>query len=278
MPMFDLSIFTTPEAWISLITLLFLEIVLGVDNLVFIAITTDRLPAEKQHLGRKIGLLGALFMRILFLCFASFLVHMTTPLFTIPFIEIHGEPMGFSVRDLVLLAGGIYLIYKGIDEIRSVLNLTEEKEQHEPEVHRSAITLPQAVITIMVMDLVFSIDSVITAVGLAQHLIIMILAVIIAVVLMMVFIDAISNFINQHTEIKILALVFIVMIGILLTLDGLGINSGIEILDMHLEKLMVYFAMVFSIILELIQMKYKKNYQMWVARKNREIHSTEDRH
>ena len=276
MPMFDLSIFTTPDAWISLITLLFLEIVLGVDNLVFIAITTDRLPAEKQHLGRKIGLLGALFMRILFLCFASFLVHMTTPLFTIPFIEIHGEPMGFSVRDLVLLAGGIYLIYKGIDEIRSVLNLTEEKEQHEPEVHRSAITLPQAVITIMIMDLVFSIDSVITAVGLAQHLIIMILAVIIAVVLMMVFIDAISNFINQHTEIKILALVFIVMIGILLTLDGLGINSGIEILDMHLEKLMVYFAMVFSIILELIQMKYKKNYQMWVARKNREIHSTED--
>ena len=274
--MFDLSIFTTPEAWISLITLLFLEIVLGVDNLVFIAITTDRLPAEKQHLGRKIGLLGALFMRILFLCFASFLVHMTTPVFTIPFIEIHGEPMGFSVRDLVLLAGGIYLIYKGIDEIRSVLNLTEEKEQHEPEVHRSAITLPQAVITIMIMDLVFSIDSVITAVGLAQHLIIMILAVIIAVVLMMVFIDAISNFINQHTEIKILALVFIVMIGILLTLDGLGINSGIEILDMHLEKLMVYFAMVFSIILELIQMKYKMNYQMWVARKNREIHSTED--
>ena len=276
--MFDLSIFTTPEAWISLITLLFLEIVLGVDNLVFIAITTDRLPAEKQHLGRKIGLLGALFMRILFLCFASFLVHMTTPVFTIPFIEIHGEPMGFSVRDLVLLAGGIYLIYKGIDEIRSVLNLTEEKEQHEPEVHRSAITLPQAVITIMIMDLVFSIDSVITAVGLAQHLIIMILAVIIAVVLMMVFIDAISNFIKQHTEIKILALVFIVMIGILLTLDGLGINSGIEILDMHLEKLMVYFAMVFSIILELIQMKYKKNYQMWVARKNREIHSTEDQH
>lgn len=184
--------------------------------------------------------------------------------------------MGFSVRDLVLLAGGIYLIYKGIDEIRSVLNLTEEKEQHEPEVHRSAITLPQAVITIMVMDLVFSIDSVITAVGLAQHLIIMILAVIVAVVLMMVFIDAISNFINQHTEIKILALVFIVMIGILLTLDGLGINSGIEILDMHLEKLMVYFAMVFSIILELIQMKYKKNYQMWVARKNREIDSTKD--
>ena len=269
--MFDLSIFATAEAWISLVTLLFLEIVLGIDNLVFIAITTDRLPPEKQHIGRKIGLLGALVMRIIFLCFASFLVHMTQPLFTIPFIAIHGEPMGFSVRDIVLLAGGIYLIYKGIAELRSVLDLTEEKEEHDPAQKRSIITLPQAVITIMVMDLVFSIDSVITAVGLAQHLIIMILAVIIAVVLMMVFVDAISNFINAHTEIKILALVFIVTIGVLLTLDGLGIHSGIELLDMHVEKLMVYFAMVFSVIIQLIQMKYKKNHQAWVAEKNREL-------
>ncbi len=274
--MIDLSIFATPEAWISLVTLLFLEIVLGVDNLVFIAITTDRLPPEKQHIGRKIGLLGALLMRILFLCFASFLVHMTQPLFTIPFIEIHGEPMGFSIRDLVLLVGGIYLIYKGIVELRGVLDLTEEKEEHEPDHKRTRITLPQAVITIMVMDLVFSIDSVITAVGLAQHLIIMILAVIIAVVLMMIFIDAISRFINTHTEIKILALVFIVTIGILLTLDGLGIHSGVELLDMHVEKLMVYFAMVFSVIIQLIQMKYKKNYQAWVAEKNREMDSSQD--
>lgn len=273
--MFDLSIFTTAEAWISLLTLLFLEIVLGVDNLVFIAITTDRLPPEKQHIGRKIGLLGALLMRILFLCFASFLVHMTQPLFTISFIEIHGEPMGFSIRDLVLLIGGIYLIYKGISELKSVLNLTEEKEQHEDAHKRTRITLPQAVLTIMVMDLVFSIDSVITAVGLAQHLIIMILAVIIAVVLMMIFVDAISNFINKHTEIKILALVFIVTIGILLTLDGLGIHSGVEMLDMHVEKLMVYFAMVFSVIIQLIQMKYKKNYQTWVAKKNRELDASQ---
>ena len=268
--MIDLSIFATAEAWISLLTLLFLEIVLGVDNLVFIAITTDRLAPEKQHIGRKLGLLGALFMRILFLCFASFLVHMTQPLFTIP-IELYGEPMGFSVRDLVLLAGGIYLIYKGIVELRSVLNLTEEKEEHEAREKHGSIGLPQAIVTIMVMDLVFSIDSVITAVGLAQHLIIMILAVIIAVVLMMVFVDAISNFINAHTEIKILALVFIVTIGLLLTLDGLGIHSGVELLDMHVEKLMVYFAMVFSVIIQLIQMRYKKNYQAWVEEKNREL-------
>lgn len=274
--MFDLSIFATAEAWISLLTLLFLEIVLGIDNLVFIAITTDRLPPEKQHIGRKIGLLGALFMRILFLCFASFLVHMTDPLFTIPFIEIHGEPMGFSVRDIVLLAGGIYLIYKGVAELRSVLDLTEEKEEHEQTPKRGIITMPRAVFTIMVMDIVFSIDSVITAVGLAQHLIIMILAVIIAVILMMVFIDAISNFINAHTEIKILALVFIVTIGILLVLDGFGIHSGIELLDMHAEKLMVYFAMVFAVIIQVIQMKYKKNYQTWVAKKNREIDTSKE--
>lgn len=267
----DLSIFATPEAWISLVTLLFLEIVLGVDNLVFIAITTDRLPSDKQHLGRRIGLLGALCMRILFLCFASFLVHMTNNLFVIPGVYINNEPLGFSVRDLVLLFGGIYLIYKGIVEVRDVLNLTEEKASQGDTGSRRQLTLVSAVITIMVMDIVFSIDSVITAVGLANHLIIMIIAVIVAVLLMMVFIDTISDFLNAHTEMKILALVFIVTIGVLLLLDSLGINSGIEIMDMHAEKLMVYFAMVFAVVLECIQMKYTKNFQEWTMKKNLEI-------
>ena len=271
-PLMDLSIFATPEAWISLATLLFLEIVLGVDNLVFIAITTDRLPAEKQHLGRKLGLAGALVMRIIFLCFASFLVHMTNPLFTIPGIEIGGEPLGFSVRDLVLTLGGLYLIYKGVREVISVLNLEEEKEeQGDAKETRRGLGMPQAIGTIMVMDLVFSIDSVITAVGLANHLIIMIIAVMVAIILMMIFVDTISDFINAHTEMKILALVFIVTIGVLLVLDGFGINSGIEVLDMHAEKLMVYFAMVFAIVLEMLQMKYTKNYRMWTAAKNLEM-------
>ena len=209
----DLSIFATPEAWISLGTLLFLEIVLGVDNLVFISITTDRLPAEKQHIGRRLGLLGALGMRILFLSFASFLVHMTDPLFTIPGVYIGERELGFSVRDLVLLFGGAYLIYKGIVEVRDVLGLAEEKEdQGDTSQSRRSLTLPAAVATIMVMDLVFSIDSVITAVGLAEHLIIMIIAVMVAIIIMMIFIDSISDFINAHTEMKILALVFIVTI------------------------------------------------------------------
>lgn len=262
----DLSIFTTPEAWISLVTLMFLEVVLGVDNIVFISITSNRLPPEKQHIGRKLGLLGAMVSRCIFLCFASFLVHMTNSLFT---IDLGFFSHGFSVRDLVLLLGGAYLIYKGIQELRDVLALTEEKAEHSEEhkdLHR--IGLGQAVATIMVMDVVFSIDSVITAVGLAQHLIIMIMAVVFAIIIMMVFIDAISDFINKHTEMKILALVFISVIGVLLLLDSLGINSGVEVLDMHMEKLMVYFAMVFAVVLELVQMRWSSNLAKWEAEQN----------
>ena len=126
----DLSIFLTPEAWISLLTLIFLEIVLGVDNLVFISITTNRLPPEKQHIGRKLGLAGALVMRILFLCFASYLVHMTASLFT---VNLGAYSHGFSVRDIVMLVGGGYLIYKGIRELTDVLALTEIKAETSEE-------------------------------------------------------------------------------------------------------------------------------------------------
>lgn len=259
----ELAVLLTPEALISLVTLTFLEIVLGVDNIVFITITSNRLPKEKQHIGRKLGLAGALVSRCIFLCFASYLVHLVTPLFVIP-LGSEGHPV--SVRDLILFLGGAYLIYKGIVEVRGILALEEERdayehEQHgeEAQEHLKRIGLPQAVGTIMVMDVVFSIDSVITAVGLAEHLIVMILAVMIAIALMMVFIDQISDFINAHTEMKILALVFITVIGVLLVLDGLGINSGIELLGMHAEKVMVYFAMVFAFVLELIQMRYTTN-------------------
>lgn len=253
----DLTIFATPETWISLITLTFLEIVLGVDNIVFISITTNRLPVEKQHIGRKLGLAGALIMRCIFLCFASWLVHLQSTLFVIDMGALYHE---FTIRDLVMLAGGAYLIYKGCTELRDMLALNEVKaELHEEHKARHTLGLPQAIGTIMVMDLVFSIDSVITAVGLAEHLIVMILAVIIAIVLMMIFIDPISDFINKNVEMKILALVFIVAVGVLLTLDSLGITTGIEILDMHLEKLMMYFAMIFAVVLELIQMRYNSN-------------------
>ena len=253
----DLSIFLTAEAWISLITLIFMEIVLGVDNIVFITITTDRLPEKLQHIGRKLGLAGALISRIIFLSFASFLVHMVDPLFS---VDLGFYTHGFSVRDLVMLIGGAYLIYKGIIELLDVLHLTEMKaEDSEEHAALRTVGLPQAVGTIMVMDIVFSIDSVITAVGLAEHLIIMILAVMIAVILMMVFIDPISNFINKYAEMKILALCFITIIGVLLVVDGVGFHSGIEVLGIAGEKFMVYFAMIFAFVLEIIQIRYNKN-------------------
>ena len=251
----DLSIFATAEAWISLVTLLFLEIILGVDNIVFISITSNRLPPEKQHIGRKLGLAGAMLTRIAFLCTASYLVHLTTPLFT---VDLGFWSRGISVRDLILLIGGAYLVYKGYAELRDLLSLKEQKEEHETGVAGGKrLTLPRAVGTIMVMDIVFSIDSVITAVGLADHLIIMIMAVMAAIFIMMLFIDPISEFIDRNVEMKILALTFIAMIGVLLVLDSLGITTGIEVLDMHMEKLMVYFAMLFSVIMEFVQVAYK---------------------
>ena len=260
----DLSALLTPEALISLVTLTFLEIVLGVDNIVFITLTSNRLPRERQHLGRKLGLAGAFVSRSIFLCFASFLVHLVDPLFT---IAVGGLSHGVSVRDLILFLGGVYLVYKGVSELRSVLRLDEERDERDnaqadageesPRVKR--IGLPRAIATIMVMDVVFSIDSVITAVGLANQLLIMIAAVLIAILLMMAFIDQISDFINAHAEMKILALAFITVIGVLLVFDGLGVHTGIEVLGMHMEKLMVYFAMVFAFLLQLVQMRYASN-------------------
>ena len=259
--MFDFSIFTTAEAWISLVTLLFLEIILGVDNIVFISLTSNRLPQEKQHIGRKLGLAGAMLMRIAFLSVASYLVHLATPLFT---IDLGFWSHGISIRDLILLIGGAYLIYKGIAELHDLLALKELKEEKETGIEGGKrITLPRAVGTIMVMDIVFSIDSVITAVGLADHLIIMILAVIIAIIIMMAFIDPISEFIEHNIEMKILALSFITMIGVLLVLDSLGINSGVEVLDMHMEKLMVYFGMLIAVIIEFVQIAYKNRLNAW---------------
>ncbi len=253
----DLSIFTSVEAWVSLISLIFLEIVLGVDNLVFITITCDRLPKEKESLGRKLGLLGALVSRIIFLSFASWLVHMNDKLFTVP---LGSFEFGLSIRDLIMLCGGAYLIYKGITELRDVNSPAEESDpstlgRNDSHQKTHQIGLAHAIATIMAMDVVFSIDSVITAVGLADHLVVMILAVMIAVLLMMLFIDPISNFINKHVEMKMLALVFITVIGALLILDGFGINSGIEIFEMHAEKLMVYCGMVIAFVVVLIRMR-----------------------
>ncbi len=261
----DFSIYASPQAWISLLTLTFLEIVLGIDNLVFIAITTNRLPENKQHIGRRVGLMAALCMRIILLSIISWIIHLSQPLITLEWFIVHGQAYAMSWRDLILIAGGIYLVYKGVVELRDKLSLSEERaEASKGKDGLKRIPLIQAIGTIMVMDMVFSLDSVITAAGLSGQLVVMIPAVIVAVFIMIIFADPISNFINRHAEIKILALVFITTIGLLLVCEGLEITSGIEILGMQLENLVVYFAMIFALILETIQMRYDKKYQAFL--------------
>jgi predicted tellurium resistance membrane protein TerC len=259
---FDFSVFTQPGPWVQLLTLIFLEMVLGIDNLVFIAITTDRLPDNKKHIGRRLGLIGALVMRIILLTFASWIISLQLALFTLPF-TIPGTDPHISGKDLILLVGGAYLVYKGIKEIVEKLRLEEEKHEHgHPEAVRKKIGLPQAVATIMMMDIIFSLDSVITAVGLASGeeggLLIMILAVMIAVIVMIIFADPISEFINSRPEIKLLALTFIVLVGIKLVAEALGIEPHIAGTDVNVLDVALYFAMGFSLVLTFIQMSYNR--------------------
>lgn len=256
------SVFLTSEAWVTLVILVFLEMVLGIDNLVFIAITTDRLPEGKKHLGRRFGLIAAMITRIIFLCFASWIVSLTKPLFYLPFESSVFDP-GISGRDLILLVGGLYLIYKGIAEIREKLSLKEEKENHDhPEVKRNQIGLVQAVATIGIMDIVFSIDSVITAVGLAgTMLLVMIAAVMIAVLVMIVFADPISIFINSNPEMKLLALMFIIIVGVKLIIESFGIELYLGESKVSALNVALYTAMAVSFILTILQMIYRHRMQ-----------------
>lgn len=250
----DLSIFASPESWATLATLLFLELALGVDNLVFISITCERLPKDKQHLGRRLGLAGALATRIVLLLFASALVHMTAPLFT---FSLGPLSHGFSVRDVVLLIGGGYLVYKGVSEIRQTSVDASEHQAPSASPHKG-IGLAQAVVTIAAMDVVFSIDSVITAVGLADQLAIIVIAVIVAILLMMLFVDQISRFVTENPGIKMLALVFMTAIGALLVSESIGLGTGVEIGSIDLEKAVVYVGLAAAMIVELAKIRSRK--------------------
>ena len=239
------SVFATPQGWVELATLTFLELVLGIDNLVFIAITTDRLPDRRKSLGRRLGLLGALCMRIILLCMISWLASLHTTLVVVPFLE--GAMAQITARDIIMLAGGIYLVYKGLRELIGKLALEEERAS-EAGGERRHIGLVHAVALIMVMDVIFSLDSVITAVGMVNDLPIMIAAVMIAVAVMIIFANAISEFINRNAGVKILALVFIVIIGVVLCCEGL---------DLDLHKIAIYYAMGFALIVQIIEIKWR---------------------
>lgn len=241
---------SSPEAWISLLTLTVLEIVLGIDNIVFISILAGKLPQDQQKKARQLGLALAMITRVLLLMSLSWMMKLTTPLFNIgEWIGITNaewlEKFAISGRDLILLVGGLFLIYKSTHEIHNKL-----EGEHEGEGKTKAHSFVGTIIQILILDIVFSLDSVITAVGMAEHIEIMIAAVIIAVLIMMISAGAISNFVNQHPTVKMLALSFLLLIGVSLLAEGL---------DQHIPKGYIYFAMAFSVLVEMLNLKMKKN-------------------
>jgi predicted tellurium resistance membrane protein TerC len=235
-----LNLLSMPETWISLVTLTFLEIVLGIDNVVFISILAGKLPHEQQARARKLGLSLALITRILLLCGLAWMVKLTQPLFAIDLFSLHHEVSG---RDLILLLGGLFLIGKSTHEIHNKL------EGEDGEVtNRIAPTFSSVIIQILLLDVVFSLDSVITAVGMAQHLSVMITAVVLAIVFMLFFSGHISAFIERHPTLKMLALSFLLLIGVVLVGDGL---------HQHISKGYIYFAMAFSVCVEWLNLKMR---------------------
>jgi predicted tellurium resistance membrane protein TerC len=234
-----------PQNLISLFTLTLLEIVLGVDNIVFISILAAKLPQSQQANARRIGLLLALVMRVLLLCGLAWMVKLTAALFTIPQLPFMHEPHPISGRDLILIVGGFFLIWKATHEIH------EKLEGEDGEVTRKiAPSFMAVMIQIMMLDIVFSLDSVITAVGMVKEIKVMILAVILAVVFMLAFADAISGFIEKHPTLKMLALSFLILIGFVLLLEGF---------HREVPKGYIYFAMAFSVGVEMINIRMRRS-------------------
>jgi predicted tellurium resistance membrane protein TerC len=235
---FDLSatlaVFQDPQNWLALITLIVMEVVLGIDNLIFISILTNKLPAEIRQKARIIGISGALIMRLALLSTIFLIVKLTYPV--ISFLGVN-----LSWRDIILIAGGLFLIWKATSEIHHKL---EGHEETGPEV-RAGIGFGGAVFQILLIDLVFSLDSIITAVGMTNHIVLMVIAVLVSILVMLVAAGPLSEFINRHPTIVMLALAFLLMIGMILVAEGFGA---------HVPKGYVYAAMAFSALVEALNM------------------------
>jgi predicted tellurium resistance membrane protein TerC len=231
-------IFST-DGLIGLVTLIIMEVVLGIDNIIFISILAGKLPLHQQEKARRTGLLLALLMRIALLFSISWIVSLKEPFITI--LE-----HGFSGRDLVLLLGGLFLMAKSTSEIHAKINA----EEHHANPNLKKLTLNAAIAQIIGLDIVFSFDSILTAVGLVDHVSIMIIAVIISMIIMLISAKAVSDFVNRHPTIKMLALSFLLMIGFMLT---------IEAFHYEVPKGYIYFAMAFSLVVELLNMRIRKS-------------------
>lgn len=239
-----IELLSNPDAWLGLVTLTALEIVLGIDNIVFIAILTDRLPREQRSLAYRLGLGGAMLTRIALLLTITWVMGLTSDLFT-----VLGE--GFSGRDLILLLGGVFLIGKSAHEIYAKVETVEEDEVIAAKRSKQRTSLIGTVVQIMIMDIIFSLDSVITAVGMVNQIAIMIAAVVIAIAIMLIFAQKVGEFVNGNPSMKILALSFLLLIGVLLTADGFG---------QHIEKGYIYFAMGFALLVELLNLRFKRTH------------------
>ena len=235
-----MEIFLHSETWIALVTLTFLEIVLGIDNIIFISIVTDKLPQEQQAKGRNLGLGLALIFRIGLLLGITWIIGFEETLFIVFDHAISG-------RDLILLAGGLFLLGKSTSEIHH--KLEGESEDREPG-QKAGLSMGNALIQIIALDMVFSFDSILTAIGLTQHVLIMIVAVVLSMIVMMLFSGVISRFINERPTLQILALSFLILIGFMLMIEALGF---------HVPKGYIYFAVAFSLIVEMINMRLRKS-------------------
>ena len=232
-----IAILSDPAIWIAFFTLTALELVLGIDNIIFISILVDRLPPRERETARRIGLFLAMFMRVGLLLTLSWLVGLTAPIFTITGTQISG-------RDLILLLGGLFLVWKSTKEIHQ---LTEGEEGHASDKVKSAFAA--IIVQIIIIDMVFSLDSIITAVGMVDEVSVMIAAVIVSVGLMMLFARAIGEFVSSHPSIKMLALSFLLVVGVLLVAEGF---------DHKVPKGYIYFAMAFSVAVEMLNIRMRK--------------------
>ena len=229
---------TDPAIWTALLTLTALEIVLGIDNIIFISIITERLPPEKRQRARTTGLLLAMLMRSAMLFSLGWILGLTETLFTVAAHPVNG-------RDLILILGGLFLIYKSTTEIHGKL----EGEDHEPEVRAGTISFPSTIVQIVLLDIVFSLDSVITAIGMTTIIPIAVVAVVISIGIMLVAAKPLADFVNRHPTVKILALSFLLLIGTTLVAEGLG---------QHISKGYIYFAMAFSVFVEFLNLRLRK--------------------